>query len=82
MVATLIICLGIVAGSDDLLPIRWDIWAGKIEREGEAGFLSTGSNVDGGFRGSPFAVFESRLGFLDIRKQRQEFANWVRGSVG
>lgn len=32
--------------------------------------------------GNPFKVLESRPGFVDIRKQRKEFAEWVREGGG
>ncbi len=28
--------------------------------------------------GNPYAVLEDRPGFLDIRGQKKEFANWVK----
>jgi hypothetical protein len=28
--------------------------------------------------GNPYAALEERPGFLDIRGQRKEFANWVK----
>lgn len=80
IVATVIICLGLVLGSPTLRPIRWHEWAGKIEREGEAGFLDGSGEVDKDYRGSPFHVLEARPGFVDIRKQRREFAEWVKSS--
>ncbi|KAK2609044.1 hypothetical protein QQS21_002414 [Conoideocrella luteorostrata] len=79
IVATLIICLGTVVGSEKLHPVRWQVWAGKIEREGEVGFIDGSGQVDKVFRGSPFSVLESRLSFLDIRRQRREFAEWAKG---
>jgi hypothetical protein len=32
--------------------------------------------------GNPFKLLESRPGFTDIRKQRQEFADWIREGGG
>lgn len=78
IVATLVICFGIVIGSEKLHPIRWQVWAGKIEREGKAGFLDGSGQVDKDFRGSPFGMLDSRPGFLDIRKQRLAFAKWAK----
>ncbi|KAJ6445530.1 magnesium transporter [Purpureocillium lavendulum] len=80
VVATLIICLGLVLGSQTLRPIQWNVWAGKIEREGDAGFVGGSGEVERDYRGSPFAVLESRPGFVDIRKQRREFAEWAKGN--
>lgn len=54
------------------------MWAGKVEREGEKGFLNTSAEVDKDFVGNPFRALESRPGFVDIRKQRRDFAEWVR----
>lgn len=80
VVATLIICFGLVSGSQTLRPIQWNVWAGKIEREGDVGFLDGSGEVDKDFRGSPFSFLQSRPGFVDIRKQRREFTNWVKGN--
>lgn len=81
MVATLVICLGLVLGSSPLRPIQWHVWAGKIEREGQQGFLDSGGEVAKDFRGNPFSGLEARPGFIDIRKQRREFADWVKGNT-
>ncbi|KAI0893926.1 magnesium transporter [Annulohypoxylon nitens] len=78
IVATFIICLGIVLGTSNLRPIQWRVWAGKIEREGEAGFLNNNGEVEKDYVGNPFRLLESRPGFVDIRKQRKEFAEWVK----
>lgn len=34
--------------------------------------------VDKDYMGNPYRVLESRPGFINIRKQRQEFADWIR----
>ena len=47
------ICVGLVVGAEELKPITWRVWAGKVERE------------SGG--GGPFQGLEDRLGFVDIR---------------
>lgn len=78
VVATVVVCFGLVLGSPILRPIQWRVWAGKIEREGEAGFLSGSGDVEKDYAGNPFRVLESRPGFIDIRKQRREFAGWVK----
>lgn len=80
VLATLIICIGLVLGSEPLRPIQWNVWAGKIEREGDAGILDGSGNPDRDFRGNPFAALESRPGFVDIRRQRKEFAEWAKGN--
>ena len=47
------ICTGLVLGAEELKPVQWRVWAGKIEREGgDAG---------------PFLGLEERVGFVDIR---------------
>lgn len=78
IISTLVILLGLVLGTRPLRPIEWRVWAGKIEREGEEGFTDNAGAVDKDFMGNPFSVFESRPNFVDIRKQRREFAEWVQ----
>lgn len=82
VVATAVICLGLVLGSPPLRPIQWRVWAGKIEREGEDGFLDASGEVSKSYVGNPFQTLETRPGFMDIRKQRKEFADWVKNSGG
>ncbi|KAL7628154.1 hypothetical protein AAE478_002352 [Parahypoxylon ruwenzoriense] len=79
IIATFIVCLGMVLSTSKLRPIQWRVWAGKIEREGEAGFLSSSGEVEKDYVGNPFQLLESRPGFVDIRKQRKEFAVWAKG---
>lgn len=78
IIATVIVVIGLVMGSDKLRPIRWHAWAGKVEREGAAGFLDGSGEVEQDYRGNPFGVLETRPGFTNIRKQRREFAAWAR----
>ena len=78
IVALLITIIGLVLGTPELRPIRWRVWAGKIEREGEKGFLGADGEVAKDYVGNPFKLLESRPGFVDVRKQRREFAEWVR----
>lgn len=66
-------------GAPSLRPIQWRVWAGKIEREGEAGFVDGSGEVVKDYVGNPFRILESRPGFVDIRKQRRDFANWATG---
>lgn len=67
------ICVGLVVGAEDLKPITWRVWAGKVEREG------------GG--GGPFHGLEDRLGFVDIRVgsitavREQDFVTMVPSSA-
>jgi membrane magnesium transporter 1 len=65
-------------GSAPLRPIQWRVWAGQIEREGEEAFKDANGEVNRDFVGNPFKLLESRPGFVDIRKQRREFAEWVK----
>ncbi|KAJ9609747.1 hypothetical protein H2200_006075 [Cladophialophora chaetospira] len=62
--SVLLACLGLVLGSDSLKPVSWSAWAGQIEREGGSA--------------NPFRGLEERVGFMDIRAQRREFAEWVK----
>ena len=78
VVATIAIILGLVLGSRPLRPIHWNVWAGKIEREGEEGFLDNSGEVNKDYVGNPFRIYEARPGFIDIRKQKKEFAEWVK----
>ncbi|KAF4332583.1 DNA mismatch repair MSH5 [Fusarium beomiforme] len=78
LIATLIVVLGLVLGTPKLRPIKWHEWAGRIEREGEAGFQTGSGEVEKDYRGNPFSVLETRPGFIDIRKQRREFTSWVK----
>ncbi|KAI9796468.1 MAG: hypothetical protein M1833_006136 [Piccolia ochrophora] len=67
LVAVLLLATGIVLGSAALRPIEWKEWAGALERKGrEAG------------GGNPWAGLEWRTGFMDVRKARREFSEWVR----
>ncbi|KAG4032359.1 hypothetical protein MFRU_007g02650 [Monilinia fructicola] len=78
IVSIFFVCLGLVLGTPELRPIQWRVWAGKIEREGAKGFMNADGEVDKDFVGNPFRVLESRPSFIDIRRQRYEFAEWVR----
>ncbi len=77
IVAVFLVCLGLVLGTPELRPIQWRVWAGKIEREGEKGFMSGSGQVDKDYVGNPFKFLESRPGFINIRKQRKDFAAWA-----
>ncbi|KAF1356810.1 magnesium transporter [Delphinella strobiligena] len=73
LISVLLLCTGVVLGSPDLKPIQWRVWAGKLEREK----LSQRSD-ELGPRGNPYKALEERQSFLDIRKARREFADWVK----
>ncbi|KAL8653482.1 MAG: hypothetical protein Q9226_003836 [Calogaya cf. arnoldii] len=64
VVSVVLICVGLVMGAEQLKPINWRVWAGQVEKE------------SGG--GGPFQGLENRVGFMDIRTQRTEFADWIR----
>ncbi|KAK4212832.1 magnesium transporter [Rhypophila decipiens] len=82
VIATLVVLLGLVLSTQPLRPIQWRVWAGKIERQGEEGFVDNNGEVIKEYIGNPFQIFENRPGFVDIRKQRMEFAEWVKSSAG
>lgn len=63
LVSVSLACFGIVLGAEPLKPISWSTWASKIEKEGDA---------------NPYQGLEERIGFVDIRAKRKEFADWVR----
>ncbi|KAK0383106.1 hypothetical protein NLU13_9019 [Sarocladium strictum] len=79
VVATLIVVLGLILSSPQPRPIQWRTWAGKIEREGPNGFRTSSGEVEKDYRGNPYMALESRQSFVDIRKQRREFAEWAKG---
>lgn len=62
--SVILICLGLVSGAEELKPVSWRTWAGAVERE------------SGG--GGPYQGLEDRVGFVNIRAKRKEFADWVR----
>ena len=70
----LLLCVGVVLSSGDLKPIQWNVWAGRMERSKDARDIKE-FGVGGG---NPYAALEDRSGFLDIRGQRKEFANWIK----
>lgn len=80
VVATFIVVLGLVLNTAPLRPIRWHVWAGQIEREGEEAFKGADGETAKDYVGNPFKLLETRPGFVDIRKQRQEFAEWVKST--
>lgn len=63
--------------SPELKSIQWRVWAGKLEKEKSAKTESVNGDPLGP-RGNPYAALEQRQGFLDIRAQRKEFAQWVK----
>ncbi|MCJ1291511.1 hypothetical protein MMC34_003056 [Xylographa carneopallida] len=68
LASVLLICVGLVLGAEELRPISWRVWAGRVQKgKGQPG------------EGYEWLEGGKRKGFLDIRGQRQEFADWVRG---
>jgi hypothetical protein len=52
-----------------------------MEKEGPGAFSSPGE-AEGALApvaGNPFRMLEARPGFVDIRRQRKDFAQWVKG---
>jgi membrane magnesium transporter 1 len=82
IVSIILVCIGLVLGTPELRPIQWRVWAGKIEREGEKGFMNSDGQVDKDYVGNPFKLLESRPSFVDIRKQRREYAEWAKRGEG
>ncbi|KAI0012934.1 magnesium transporter [Xylariaceae sp. FL0662B] len=80
IVATFTVCLGMVLGTSRLRPIQWRVWAGQIEREGEAGFKNSSGELEKHYVGNPFRLLESRPGFVNIIQQRRDFAEWVKAT--
>ncbi|RKF63191.1 putative transmembrane protein 32 protein [Erysiphe neolycopersici] len=80
IVAIILTCLGLVLSTPDLEPIQWRVWAGKIEREGEGRVFNSDGFIKRGCSGNPIKALESRPGFVDIRRQRQEFLAWTKNS--
>nr|POE47348.1 hypothetical protein CFP56_00679 [Quercus suber] len=72
--SVLLLCVGVVLSSPALKPIRWNVWAGRLERSKQARQY-TDVGVGGG---NPYANLEERPGFLDIRARRKEFATWTK----
>lgn len=63
LISVFLACFGLILGSEQLQPISWSAWAGQVEREGKP---------------NPFRGLEERVGFMDIRAQRVEFAKWAK----
>ena len=67
-----------VLSSPGLKPIQWNVWAGQSEKSKEAQEVKE-VGVGGG---NPYAGLEERAGFLDIRRSRKEFAEWIKQGDG
>lgn len=76
LASVLILCIGVVLGAQELKPIQWRVWAGRMEREKRG----VQKDLDSGFVENPYRALDDRAGFLDIRAKRKEFADWVRES--
>lgn len=42
--------------------------------------MDAAGEVGRDYVGNPFKMLETRPGFVDVRRQRKEFAEWVRTS--
>lgn len=73
--AIILICLGLVLGSGAPEPIQWHTWAGKIEREVDAG---SSGDADKEARGNPFNALEARSGFINIHKLHGDFVKYTQ----
>lgn len=74
LASVLILCIGVVLGAQELKPIQWRVWAGRLEREKRQSQVT----LDSGFVENPYRALDERAGFLDIRSRRKEFAAWIR----
>jgi len=74
LASVLILCVGVVLGAQELKPIQWRVWAGRMEREKRG----VQKDLDSGFVENPYRALDDRAGFLDIRAKRKEFADWIR----
>ncbi|KAG5990689.1 hypothetical protein E4U52_004347 [Claviceps spartinae] len=79
--ATLLICFGLVIASENLRPIRWHVWAGNFGRQGRAALSNESRRLDPNFLECPFTMLESRPAFLNIRRERREFARWAEDEM-
>lgn len=67
LLATFLVILATVHSADDLRPIRWNEWAGKVEREGWDPNAAVGTGMVPGGGGNPYRALEERRGFWDVR---------------
>lgn len=67
-----LLSLGLVFSSPQLKPIQWRTWAGETEREKSREPRS----LDEPTMNNPYIGLEERLGFLDVRQRRKDFAAW------
>ncbi|PWW76690.1 hypothetical protein C7212DRAFT_351835 [Tuber magnatum] len=66
LVSVVLLCFGIVLSNrEELKPISWTVWSGVLEREKGCG---------------QFGYLDERVGFLEIRAKRAEFAKWIKGA--
>jgi membrane magnesium transporter 1 len=70
-----LLCLAIVLGAEELKPISWRVWAGKVEKDKESKKEIGKTQEDGYLWLEP----GKRKGFVDIRQHRKEFASWAKG---
>ncbi|KAK6337608.1 hypothetical protein TWF730_003003 [Orbilia blumenaviensis] len=70
LISVSLLLVGIISSGWELKPISLRSYAGGVE---SGRILLDGKKVAGLFDG-----LEERPGFLDVRKQRKEFADWVK----
>ncbi|KAK6500464.1 hypothetical protein TWF481_010807 [Arthrobotrys musiformis] len=69
LISLSLLLVGIVSSGWELKPISLRSYAGGVE----SGRISVE-----GRKGGLFSALEERGGFLDVRKQRKEFTEWVK----
>lgn len=67
LIATAMVIVSVVYSAQDLRPIRWNEWAGKIEREGWDPNAAVDAGKVSGGGGNPYRALEERKGFWDVR---------------
>lgn len=91
LLSTLLLLVCIVFAAPPLRPIRWNEWAGRMEREGwdpaldgTAAGASMTAPLPGKRQvgGNPYRGLEERRGFWDVRAARAQFATFIREGGG
>ena len=67
IVSVVVVCAGLVMGTDELQPIVFRVWAGMEEKRDPGGV---------------YKGLEERPGFVDIRAKRKAFVYWARYEGG
>ncbi|KAJ6257407.1 hypothetical protein Dda_8296 [Drechslerella dactyloides] len=77
LISVALLLVGIVSSGCELKPISLRKWAGLLE-SGRVAAEGVDANSAKGKGKGLFDGLEERPGFLDVRKQRKEFADWVK----